>query len=161
MKNRQPKHAQVRHAVYLPPFALLSRVAHIKIENGQIMSVSMSGKAFSLLLGALMDAGLFDAEEYSARYPDVARAVREGTVPSARAHFLNVGYVEGRMPSDGALDEDWYTRENPDVARAVTSGEIVDGVTHYIDGGYQEGRAANAGEKTLAEAWQALSSRVD
>ena len=35
------------------------------------------------------------------RYPDVARAIRAGTIQDAKQHYARWGYREGRFPCDG------------------------------------------------------------
>lgn len=40
-----------------------------------------------------------DEERYCHAYPDVAAAIHAGTVDSARTHFIECGYFEGRNPS--------------------------------------------------------------
>jgi hypothetical protein len=40
-----------------------------------------------------------DEEGYRQAYPDVAAAIESGTIMSAREHFIETGYFEGRNPS--------------------------------------------------------------
>jgi hypothetical protein len=40
-----------------------------------------------------------DEERYARVYPDVAEALADGSLPSAKAHFVEFGYFEGRSPS--------------------------------------------------------------
>lgn len=71
----------------------------------------------------------FDAEWYSARYPDVALAGLEPAV-----HYLRVGERLGRRPGPG-FDPAWYLAEYPDVAGAGISPLL-----HFIGHGEAEGR---------------------
>lgn len=73
--------------------------------------------------------GLFDAQWYRSRYPDVA-----GSVLSPWEHFLNYGAVLGRAPGPG-FDPGEYLEANDDVARAGH-----DPLLHYLRRGHDEGR---------------------
>jgi hypothetical protein len=63
---------------------------------------------------------------------------------TARQHFAEHGYFEGRLPSALQVNESWYLQTNPDVAQQVKAGEIPDGITHFKDHGYAEGRLPDA-----------------
>nr|WP_298249119.1 glycosyltransferase [uncultured Halomonas sp.] len=71
----------------------------------------------------------FDADWYSARYPDVALAGLEPAV-----HYLRVGERLGRRPGPG-FDPAWYLAEYPDVASAGISP-----LMHFLRHGEAEGR---------------------
>lgn len=75
-------------------------------------------------------AAVFDAAFYRRANPDVARS---GADPLA--HFLEVGWAEGRDPC-AVFDTDWYLDCNPDVAAAGLNP-----LAHYLASGGQEGRA--------------------
>lgn len=60
---------------------------------------------------AIREAGVFDADYYLARYPDVAEA---GVDPLL--HYVRDGARENRNPSE-FFDGAWYLKNNPDVAR--------------------------------------------
>lgn len=65
-------------------------------------------KAFPLLEPATADN--FDEARYLAANPDVAAAVRQGSLPSARVHFEHFGTVEGRRQR-ARLPGDWKQRK--------------------------------------------------
>lgn len=73
--------------------------------------------------------GLFDAQWYRSRYPDVA-----GSALAPWEHFLNYGAVLGRAPGPG-FDPGEYLEANDDVARAGH-----DPLLHYLRRGHDEGR---------------------
>ena len=81
-----------------------------------------------------------DEEWYLQQYEDIARAVRSGTVPSGRRHFIDDGYFEGRLPFPIRVDERWYLEQNPDVANDVRGGRVASGQVHFDTNGYREGR---------------------
>lgn len=72
-------------------------------------------------------SGLFDAEWYRQRYPDV--------LGEPLSHYLEAGAHEGRNPGPG-FDGRWYLQANPDVA---ASG--INPLLHYLLHGQNEGRA--------------------
>ena len=41
----------------------------------------------------------FDEVWYLHTYPDIAKAVRDGVVPSGRVHYVKFGRDEGRLPT--------------------------------------------------------------
>jgi hypothetical protein len=73
-------------------------------------------------------SGLFDADWYQARYPDV-----EGLDPLE--HYLAHGWVEGRSPGPD-FDGAWYLAAYPDVANAGLNPLV-----HYLRYGVREGRS--------------------
>jgi hypothetical protein len=92
-----------------------------------------------LLRGSLMNAR-FDEKWYLATYPDVAAAVKTGSVLSAREHFANAGYFEGRFPYEIKVDEAYYLRKNADVNRAVRERKVKSAKEHWAGTGVHEGR---------------------
>jgi hypothetical protein len=77
---------------------------------------------------------------YLRHYEDIAKAVKEGAVKSARQHFVDDGYFEGRQPFAIQVDEKWYLQQNPDVAEGVRKGLIPSAQAHFDQDGYREGR---------------------
>jgi hypothetical protein len=74
-------------------------------------------------------SGLFDAEWYKARYPDVAE---NGGDPLD--HYMRYGWQEGRDPSD-AFSVQSYVAHNPDI-----DPKKINALVHYIVYGRAEGR---------------------
>jgi hypothetical protein len=66
--------------------------------------------------------------------------VREGGVKSARQHFVDDGYFEGRRAFPVQVDEKWYTETYPDVAESIRQGAIPSAQAHFDGDGYREGR---------------------
>jgi hypothetical protein len=92
------------------------------------------------MIRTLLQAVEVDEAWYLAQYHDVAEAIRNGLVISAREHFLSNGYFEGRMPFPITVDEGWYLEQNPGVAGHIASGELLSAQQHFNDDGYREGR---------------------
>lgn len=74
-------------------------------------------------------SGMFDAEFYASRYPDIVAAGED-----LLDHFIRYGGAEGRHPSL-SFNSRWYLNENPDVLAAGLNPLV-----HYIEYGRDEGR---------------------
>jgi hypothetical protein len=81
-----------------------------------------------------------DEAWYLERYPDIADAIERGVVKSARLHFVNDGYFEGRIPFPIQVNERYYLAENQGVADYVRTGMLESGQQHFDENGYAEGR---------------------
>ena len=124
---------------YLPPFDLIRRSVEISTVRGELR-VSLSYDEFVRVL-RLMISGIEVHEEwYLTEYPDIAQAIRDGKVESARQHFIDDGFFEGRRPFPMDVDERWYLEQYPDVAESVRTGVVGSGQQHFVEDGYREGR---------------------
>lgn len=94
----------------------------------------------------VLNSGMFDAQFYASRYPDVDAA---GADPLD--HFITFGGAEGRHPSPW-FNSKWYLNENPDVR---SSG--VNPLVHYLEHGRDEGRRRRA----LADSTSGAGGRAD
>ncbi|MGE0418522.1 MAG: hypothetical protein AB7O80_17110 [Acetobacteraceae bacterium] len=102
--------------------------------------VAMPHEEMRNMLRALLAQIPIDESWYLERYPDVATAIKSGKTKSAREHFVNSGYFEGRWPSPVAVDEEWYLATYPEVGRAVREGVVESAQRHFEQNGYKEGR---------------------
>lgn len=84
------------------------------------------------------EAFQFDANYYLEAYPDVAAAVANGQLSSAKQHYDVYGWHEGRDPNS-FFDTSDYLAGNPDVAAAG-----VNPWDHYVTFGVNENRAPSA-----------------
>ena len=117
---------------YLPPFEVIRQFVEIHNIRGEVR-VNIAYQDFIRMLRTLLAGVEVDEQWYSAVNPDL------GQVPP-RAHFLNEGYFEGRLPFPVRVDEEWYLQQNPDVAAAVRDGQLASGQAHFDAMGYREGR---------------------
>jgi hypothetical protein len=124
---------------YLPPFETLKSYVTISNVKGEL-KVSCSYENLVQILRQLIIGIEVDEEWYLGRYPDIAGAIDEGTVKSARLHFVNDGYFEGRLPSPIHVDERYYLSQNADVVEFVRKGQLKSGQQHFEENGYSEGR---------------------
>jgi hypothetical protein len=77
---------------------------------------------------------------YKRTYEDIGRAIDDGRVRSAKHHFVNDGWLEGRMPFPMQVQEAWYLKNNPDVADYLRRGLLASAQSHFEEDGYREGR---------------------
>ena len=124
---------------YVPPFETVRRSVEISTVRGQLR-VSMSYDDFVELVKSLVAAIDVDEAWYLQHNEDVAGAIARGAVASAREHFANDGYLEGRLPFPIDVDETWYLEQNPDVAEELRNGNITSAQMHFEESGYREGR---------------------
>lgn len=124
---------------YIPPFDTIRRSVEISTVKGELR-VNVSYEDFIRLLKTMLAGIEVDEEWYLRTYEDIAKAVRDGSVKSAKQHFVDDGYFEGRMPFPVRVDERWYLQQNPDVAESVRRGVLESGQAHFEDDGYREGR---------------------
>jgi hypothetical protein len=124
---------------YLPPFDILKSLLTISSVKGELM-VSCTYENLVQMLRQVIIGVEVDERWYLERYPDIADAIEQGKVQSARVHFVNDGYFEGRMPFPIHVDERYYLSQNKGVAEYVRKGMLESGQQHFDENGYAEGR---------------------
>ena len=124
---------------YLPPFELIRRSIEISTVRGELR-VNMAYEDFVKILRTMIAGIEVDEAWYLQTYEDIAAAIKAGAVRSAKQHFVDDGYFEGRRPFPMQVDERWYLIENPDVADHIRRGEITSAQEHFEQDGYREGR---------------------
>ena len=124
---------------YLPPFELLKAFLTISTVKGELM-VSCTYENMVQLLRQMIIGVEVNEAWYLERYPDIAEAIEQGIVKSARLHFVNDGYFEGRMPFPIRIEERYYLANNPGVSEYVRKGMLESGQQHFDENGYAEGR---------------------
>lgn len=124
---------------YIPPFETLRRSIEVSTVRGQL-KVTVPYDEFLRIIKSLLAAVDVDEAWYLEHNDDVAGAIAQGAVSSARAHFAGDGYLEGRLPFPITVDEQWYLEQNPDVAEEVRKGDVASGQAHFEESGYREGR---------------------
>lgn len=124
---------------YLPPFAFLKQKYRITASVDRDR-VNLTYADFTEITRLLLRGVSVDEAWYLREYPDVADAIRGGEFKSARHHFIENGYFEGRRPCAFEVDADWYLQHYPDVADSVSAGTIASAEEHFLRDGYGEGR---------------------
>ena len=128
---------------YIPHFDAVRRTLEISTSKGELR-IGASYDDFMDIIRQFVALLPVDEAWYLETYPDVARGMASGTVASARQHFVEDGYFEGRLPSPPEVDEAWYLSRHPDVAEGVGAGRIKSATHHFIHDGYKEGRRPQA-----------------
>jgi hypothetical protein len=118
---------------YMIPYVVLRR----EVMNG---SSGITEEQLTLIVRRLLRAVEVDENWYKQEYPDVAQAIDNQNVRSAKHHFTADGYFEGRLPFPHEIDEEWYVKTYTDVAERFDRGEIPSIEQHYAMHGYREGR---------------------
>jgi hypothetical protein len=124
---------------YLPPFELIRRSIEISTVRGELR-VNVSYESFVAILRRMIQGIEVDEAWYLRTYEDIGDAVKQGSVGSARQHFVHDGYFEGRLPFPINVEEGWYLTEHPDVAESIREGTVVSAQQHFDKDGYREGR---------------------
>jgi hypothetical protein len=125
---------------YIPPFERIK--GHVRISRARNGATRMNASTQNImrLIQALLVGIEVDEAWYLERNEDVAEGIRAGTIRSAKEHFLDHGYFEGRAPFPMAVDEAWYLATNADVAEQVRLGTFESAQAHFDDSGWHEGR---------------------
>ncbi len=125
---------------YVPPFERLKGHLRVTQAKSGVMRMNATYEDVVRLIQLLLAGIEVDEVWYLQRNEDVALGIREGKIKSAKEHFINHGYFEGRAPFHIAVDEAWYLAENEDVAEQVRLGTFASGQAHFDQSGYHEGR---------------------
>ena len=124
---------------YLPPFELIRRSIEISTVRGELR-VNLSYEDFVKILRTMIAGIEVDETWYLRTYEDIASAIKSGSVRSAKQHFVDDGYFEGRRPFAMQVDERWYLMQNPDVSDSIRRGDVASAQEHFDQDGYREGR---------------------
>jgi len=139
---------------YLPHIDQFLRALRINRERLNSKSkVAIDAKLLRMLLQALAKAADFSEEFYLRNNPDIADAHARGEIENLRAHFVELGFFEGRAGAPPRVDEAYYTATYPDVAEAVRRGDVPSGAEHYLRSGAAEGRIPSPAIKPAIDAW--------
>ena len=124
---------------YVPPFDLIRRSVEVSTIKGELR-VSVSYEDFITIIKMIIAGIEVNEAWYAETYEDISKAIREGSIRSAKRHFVDDGYFDGRMPFAIRVDEKWYPQQYPDVAESVRRGIVASGQVHFDEDGYREGR---------------------
>ncbi len=124
---------------YLLPFSVLKNSVKLMSVKGQL-KVDVSYDEFLDFVKKFLQAVPIDEAWYRSTYPDVDEAIKAGAYRSARQHFVEHGYFEGRRPFELEIDEAWYMKTYPDIQVSVDTGVVQSARDHFVRHGYEEGR---------------------
>lgn len=129
--------AQRKQHAYLMPYPRLCELLGFgPDEQPVVLDLERLQQATRMLLRGVH----VDEDWYLRQYPDVRDAVVRGVFRSAKHHFVESGYFEGRKPARVLVDEEWYGRAYPDVGESVEFGELGSCQEHFDRYGESEGR---------------------
>lgn len=130
---------------YVPPhFGRFKQMAKVYGWEQGHETLTMSRTGFLALMQELLAFADFDEAWYLSTYKDVADAVARKEFKSARDHYLNYGYFEGRLPTAKDFDAGFYAKQYADVVKAMKSSDPKKLLEHFISHGYAEGRQSRA-----------------
>jgi hypothetical protein len=124
---------------YLPPFEIIKGMLNLTSTRGKTR-VDMTYEDFQQMIRTLLSVIEVDEAFYLSRNPDVSEGIRGGGIRSAREHFVDHGYFEGRLPYRIEVDEAWYRENHPDLATSLGNGAYATAQEHFDGPGYSEGR---------------------
>ncbi|MGG5819315.1 hypothetical protein [Falsiroseomonas sp. HW251] len=133
---------------------MLSSIGTSRAELADARDVTIPLPLFRFLMQIAVAHADFNEEGYLAANPDVAEAVKAGTVDSARLHYVGFGFFEGRRGATPEVDERWYLKTYPDVGSAVRAGQIGSAAEHFTVVGASEGRSPSIRYAQDAEQWK-------
>jgi hypothetical protein len=129
---------------YIPPFDLLKKRFLIANSADAKSVASIHFEDLLDVIRLLLQVVEVDEQWYLKTYPDIADAIEAGVISSAKSHFIENGYFEGRLPFLLEVDEAWYCAAYPDISEAINRGEIPSATRHFREFGYFEGRLAGS-----------------
>jgi hypothetical protein len=143
--------------MYVPPYdAVLNTVGLSRAEMENAADVTIPAPLFRFLMQLAVAHSDFNEAGYLQANPDVAEALRSGSIESARLHYVGFGYFEGRRGATPDVDENWYLQTYPDVGSAVKTGRIASASEHFSVVGASEGRSPNVRYTQDAEQWKRI-----
>ncbi len=131
----------------------------LRINRDRLSSkskIAIDARLLRLMLQTIAATLPFSEEFYLEQYPDLAEAYAAGKIPNLRQHFLDSGYLEGRIGNPPDVDEAYYLTNYKDVGKAVASGDVANGAEHYMRAGAAEGRVPNASTRQTIDNWMAV-----
>jgi hypothetical protein len=140
--------------MFVPPLTPLLRGIGLTPRHLDAKEVPIPIDVLKLLLQIALANSDFNEAGYLRANPDVATALRDGSVDNAFLHYVSFGYFEGRLGATPDVDESFYLRAYPDVASAVKAKQVSSGKEHFELVGAGEGRSPSADYAHVAAQWK-------
>ena len=148
---------RVSSTQYFPHIDLILQSLRINRERLSSKSkIAIDARLLRLMLQTVAATLPFSEEFYMENYPDIADAYAAGKIPNLHQHFLDSGYLEGRIGYTPEIDEGFYLATYKDVGKAVAAGDVENGAEHYMRAGAAEGRVPNAAVRQSIDNWMAV-----
>jgi hypothetical protein len=127
------------NSIFVVPFRVV--IDSIGIRSSTLPAeMQITREQLTSVIKSVLRGVNVDEVWYRRTYPDVDEAIKAGSYKSAKQHFVEDGYFEGRRPGVAIVDEDWYLSVYKDVAEGVETGEITSCQDHFESHGEAEGR---------------------
>jgi hypothetical protein len=142
---------------YLPHAAQL--LQSLRISRERLATRSKVAIGTSLLRALLREAIRnmpFDEAFYREANPDIAAAQQAGDIVDLHEHYVEIGYLEGRVALPPVVDEAFYLSTYTDVGDALRRGDIGSAREHYLRSGAAEGRLPSPAFRPMADHWAAI-----
>ena len=142
---------------YFPHIDLI--LQSLRINRDRLSSkskIAIDARLLRLMLQTIAAKLPFSEDFYMESYPDLAEAYAAGKIPNLHQHFVDSGYLEGRVGSPPLVDEGYYLGAYKDVGKAVAAGDIANATEHYMRAGAAEGRVPNAATRQLIDNWMSV-----
>jgi hypothetical protein len=130
-----------------------------RLDAGIKTKVGVPTQLLKELLRIMASTLPFDTDFYLTAYPDIREAYDTGQIGEPRTHFIEQGYIEGRLGSKPNIDEDYYKNAYPDVKAAIDAGELKSALEHYSRAGVFEGRFPNSESVANIKRWLTILGR--
>ena len=113
---------RVSSTQYFPHIDLVLQSLRINRERLSSKSkIAIDARLLRLMLQTVAATLPFSEEFYMEHYPDIADAYAAGKIPNLHQHFLDSGYLEGRIGYPPEIDEKFYLSTYKDVSKAVAA----------------------------------------
>lgn len=130
-----------------------------RLAAGVRSKVGIPTQLLKELLRIMASTLPFDLDFYIDSYPDIREAYDAGRIADPRTHFIEQGYIEGRLGSKPNIDEEYYKSTYPDVRAAIAAGELKSALEHYLRAGAFEGRFLDPESEPNTKRWLAILGR--
>jgi hypothetical protein len=151
---------QIDQSNFFPTFVQLSSLLRIKADILDTKrKVAIGADILKELIAKALANVTFDPDWYLETYPDIREAWEKRRIEDLKAHFINTGYFEGRLPNSACFDENWYLSTYPDVSEAIAAGQVKSAFEHYLRNGQLEWRSPDRLSEPEVEKWRKIGSQ--
>lgn len=142
---------------YLPHIDVLLQALRVSRDRLDSRSkVAVDPRLLVHVIRQIVEALPFDEAFYLTTYDDVSQAHSTGDIGDLHAHFIEAGFIEGRLGAHPEVTAAYYLATYPDVGRAISEGQIGSADDHYVQRGASEGRSPNPDLSEAIARWMSV-----
>ena len=130
---------------YFVPSKFILKLLGLRETDLNRETVNIQVDALRSLISEFAAMQRFDESFYAEYYKDIKGAQLAGQVGSPHAHFVEVGYMEGRLPRHLPFNAEWYFDHYSDLAGAYSRSDVEGLANHFFTVGYLEGKGRHKG----------------